>query len=133
MQPNILTLAVDTANTGSTTDQTYERYDEYQNRSIYVGSEHSNDARDTISLYRTFPTKSGNFKGTAKSSFKISEDQDIAGVDGVAVLTAPAIVEVNFSFPVGTTAAKILELRQRVLALLDTDTIMDDLNVKQMV
>lgn len=133
MQPNQLTLNVDYLNNGTTTAETYDRFDSFQNRSVYVGEGHSAESRDTLTLYRTFPTKSGNFKGTAKSAIKLSLDAAVPGADGVATLTAPIIAEVSFSLPVGVEAAEVLKLRQRLIALLDSDTVMDDLNIKQMV
>jgi hypothetical protein len=43
------------------------------------------------------------------------------------------IIEVSFSFPVGTPSADFVEQRQEVLALLDMDTIMDNLNQTLMI
>lgn len=133
MQPNTLTLNVDYLNNAITTAEGYDRYEEYQNRSVYVGSTHSPDSRDTVSLYRSFPTKNGNFKGVQKSSIKLSKDHTVNGVDGVATLTSPVIIEVNFSVPVGVSPADVLKCRQRIIALLDDDTICDALNNQLMV
>lgn len=133
MQPNVITLPVDNANDGNTVDQSYSRYDEYQNRTTYVGENHSPANRDQIAMYRSFPTKSGNFKGTSKSAVKLTEDVSVPGADGVATLTVPCIAEVSFSIPVGMPATKVLELRQRIIALLDDDQIMDDLSVRLMI
>jgi hypothetical protein len=127
MLDNTLTLAVDVANDANTVNQVYDRYDEYQNRSVYIGPNHTVVAPNTLSFYRTQPKVAGNFPGMAKSAIKFSEAQAIDGVDGTT-LSAPAIVEVSFAFPVGTSAAKMVELRQRAIALLDTDAVMDDLN-----
>lgn len=133
MQPNQLLLDVDYLNDGTTTEETYERYEEYQNRAVYVGENHTPDSRDTVNLYRSFPTKSGNFKGVAKSSIKSTVDHVVPGVDGVAQLTSPVIIEVTFSVPLGVSAADLLKCRQRVLALLDDDAVMDKLNLQLMV
>lgn len=129
MQPNSIILPVDKLNTGVTTDETFGRYDEYQNRTIYTGDGHSLSSDNKLTMYRTFPKPSGNFKGVGKSSYKFTKDFTVLGVDGLAQLTAPLIVEVNFSIPVGISDADVLEARQRALALLDIDTIMDDLNI----
>lgn len=133
MLDNVLTLAVDVLNNGTTGNQVYSRYSEYQNRSVYIGNGHSVAAKNTLSFYRAFPTKTGNFLGTAKSSFKVTEDIQVPGVDAATTLTVPVIAEVSFSFPVGTTAAKQLEIRQRLLALLDNDSLMVALNNQLMV
>lgn len=132
MQPNVITLAVDVENSGSTADQDYTRFEEYLNRSVYVADGHALDARNTLGLYRTVPKPNGNFKGVAKTSMKFTEDVTVVGSDG-SDLTAPIIVEVGFSVPVGALASKILEIRQRALALLDRDDIMTPLNSTQMV
>lgn len=133
MLSNSITLSVDALNNGTLTNQEYLRYTEFQNRSVYIGNGHTVAMKNNLSFYRSFPTKAGNFKGTAKSSIKLSQDIEIPGVDGVAVLTAPMILEVNFSFPVGATLAQMTEYRQRAIALLDTDTLMNQLNSQLMV
>lgn len=129
MQPDEITLAVDEENDGvDPVNHVYTRAEEYQNRSVYIGANHSLTAKDTVTLYRTAPKSNGNFKGVAKTSFKFSQDKLVDGVDGVAQITAPVIVEVSFSIPVGVTPADVLIARQRALALLDLDTVMDPLN-----
>lgn len=133
MQANTLALSVDSLNNGTTTVEQYERYEEHLNRSLYIGANHRPDARDTIGLYRTFPTKSGNFKGVQKSSIKLTQDFQVPGADGVSTLTAPAIIEINFSFPVGMPVADMLKCRQRAIAIQDNDTVCDGLNVQLMV
>lgn len=133
MQANVLTLAVDLLNTGTTTPEVYERFEEFQNRSTYIGAGHSLEARDTVNLYRTFPTKSGNFKGVAKTSVKFTKDFAVPAVDGVATLASPLIIEVSFSIPVGVAPASIRAARQRAISLLDSDVTMDALNIQLMV
>lgn len=134
MQDNVLTLAVDELNTDSTTDHVYTRFDgSFQNRAIYIRDTHELDARDSLTLYRTFQKVNGNFKGTAKSSFKFTWDRAVTGVDGLAELTAPIISEVRYSVPVGVSVADMMICRQRQIALLDDDTIMDALMNQLMV
>lgn len=124
MLDNTITLPVDLANTGSTTDVTFSRLEEYLNRSVYKSAAHTLVSKDTLSFYRTQPTKSGNFNGVAKSAFKFSKDIEVEGVDNSTTLTAPVILEVKMSLPIGFTAAEALELRQRAVAVLDDDDIM---------
>lgn len=133
MQPDQLTLSVDALNNGTPANEIYTRYEEYQNRAAYIGSSHKTDARDLLAIYRTFPTKSGNFKGTAKSSVKFTKDLSVAGVDSTTLITAPIILELSFSVPVGVSNAELKHARQRMLALLDTDSFMDSLNIQLMV
>lgn len=122
MLDNTITLAVDTANTGVTEDQVYERHREYDNRSEYIGPGHTAASRDLLAFYTADPKQSGNYRGTRKSSVKFTEDITVAGVDGSDIVT-PIILEVSYSAPVGITEAQITELRQRAIALLDNDTL----------
>jgi hypothetical protein len=133
MLDNTITLAVDEENDDSTTNHVYSRYEEYQNRSLYIGASHALDDRDMIGFYRTNPKASGNFKGVAKSAVKLTKDITVDGVDGVASLTSPIIIEIGFSVPVGATSAERILARQTMLAALDDDTLMEKLNAQLMV
>lgn len=133
MQANTITLPVDILNDGNTTNEVYERFEEHLNRSVYIGENHVPEDRDQLMLYRTFPTKSGNFKGVMKTSFKLSKDFAVDGVDSTTSVTAPLIIEVNVSCPVGVSQADMLHARQRALALLDLDSVMTPLNSQGMV
>ena len=133
MQPNSITLAVDTGNTGTTTDLELERFEEFQNRTVYVSDQHTVGARESMTLYRTFPKASGNFRGTQKSCVKFTLDVVVSGVDGTTELTAPIIMECTFSIPVGATTADVLEMRQRIVALTDLDSVMNPLNNQLMI
>lgn len=127
MQANSITLAVDTANTGTTTNQVYTRFEEKTDRSTYIGATHVLDSRDMIQLYRTAPKRNGEFRGVARTSIKVTEDISVDNVSGDGQIVAPMLLECSFSIPVGATAAQTLELRQRLLALLDDDSVMADL------
>lgn len=127
MLANTITLPVDLANTGSTTDLVLTRLEEFQNRSVYKTPTHSLITRDTLSFYRTMPKKSGNFNGVAKSALKFTVDKEVEGVDTTTTIVAPQIGEISFSLPIGFTAAEALVLRQRLIAALDDDTIMAQL------
>lgn len=134
MQTDQITLSVDEQNDGvGPVNHVFTRFEEYQNRSVYIGDSHSMAAKDTLGLYRTFPKPSGNFKGVAKTAVKFSKDVLVTGADGVSQLTAPIIVDISFAIPVGATHGDILVARQRALALLDLDAIMDPLNEQLMV
>jgi hypothetical protein len=133
MQPDQITLAVDELNNATTVDEVYDRFDEFQNRSVYITEHHLVGAHDTLTLYRTFPKANGNFKGTAKSAAKFSTEILVDGVDGLAQITAPVILEVSLSLPVGTTDAQAMIARQKAVALLDLDSIMVPLNSQLMV
>lgn len=133
MQADQIVIAVDAANDANPANETYTRYQEFPDRSTYIGTAHVPEDRDVIAMYRTFPTRSGNFKGVSKSAVKLTKDVEVAGVDSSTTLTAPIIIDVSFSIPVGATAAEVLHARQRAVALLDTDSVMDKLNTQLMV
>lgn len=126
MQPNTITLSVDEENDGvGPVNHVFTRLEEYLNRSVYVGPNHSLVTRNTLGLYRTFPKPQGNFNGVAKTSMKFTQDVQVLGKDGVSQITSPIIVEVSYSIPVGATGAQILIARQRALALQDLDSVMN--------
>jgi hypothetical protein len=133
MQPNEITISVDVANDANLVNEVYSRFEEYLNRTIYIGDNHALASRNELALYRTFPKQSGNFKGVAKSAFKFTHDVVVPGVDGNTSLTSPIIMEVSFSIPVGAADADVLHARQRLVGLADLDTIMAPLNQKLMV
>lgn len=124
MQPNTITLSVDLLNNGTPTDEVFTRQEELVNRSTYRGPNHSLQARNMCQLYRTLPKRAGNFLGTAKLSLKFTHDITVVGADGNN-LSAPAIGEVVFSLPVGMSDADKKALRQRIIAALDLDSVMD--------
>jgi hypothetical protein len=130
MQSNTITLAVDTANSGSPTNKIYSRYTERENASVYIGASHTLSMRDQIQFSRSFPTQSGNYLGVMQSTIKLTADVSVLGADSETTLVKPAIVNLQFNIPVGTASATILELRQRLIAVLDDDTIMTSLNEK---
>lgn len=127
MLTDTITIPVDNENNGNPANQVFTRFEEAGNRSLYIGPSHSVASRNTLGFYRTLPKSNGNFRGVKKTSTKITQDFTVLGVNGEN-LTAPGIIEVNFSFPVGLTAAQELALRQRVVGLLDHDTTMVPLN-----
>lgn len=134
MQPNEITLPVDEENDGvGLVNHVFTRFEEHLNRAVYIGPNHSLSARNTLTAYRTLPKISGNFKGVAKSAAKFSADITVPGVDSETTITAPIIVELSFSIPVGATPAQTKLHRQKALALLDLDAVMAPLNDQLMV
>jgi hypothetical protein len=124
MLDNTITLSVDPLNDTNPEDQIFGRQDEFQNRSVYTGPDHTLAERELMTFYRTAPKPSGNFKGVAKSAIKFSTDVSVEGKDSTTNVAANEIGEVSFSIPVGTTAAQAMLLRQRLIAILDDDSIM---------
>lgn len=128
MLDNTITLAVDKLNTGALTNVAFSRQEEYQNRAKYISPAHTLAMRDTLDFYRTFPTKTKDFNGVAKSGFKFTVDIVVPGADASTTRIAPQIAEVSFSLPIGFTTAQLVELRQRIIAVLDNDALMVRIN-----
>jgi len=133
MQPEQITLQVDPNNDAIIVAEVYDRLLQDNNRTVYVGVNHASEARDTITLYRTFPTKSGNFKGVEKTAVKLTFDESVEGVDSTTTLTAPFIVDISISSPVGVLAANQKKAVMRAVSVLINDGVRDDLLQKQMV
>lgn len=128
-----ITLSVDEENDGvGPVNHVYTRFEETQNRSKYIHTNHTLSAKDTLSFYRTLPKPSGNFLGVAKTAAKFSKDHSVTGADG-STIVAPVIVEVSISMPVGISAANAMIARQKALSLLDLDAVMVPLMEQQMV
>lgn len=123
-QVNPIVLAVDVLNDANTVDYTFSQFDNFSNRTVYIGEDHTIAGHDTLTLYRTFPKPAGNFCGMAKVAVKFSQAISVYGVDGVSTISAPLILEVSASIPVGATLAQQLVARQRGVALLDRDDVM---------
>lgn len=132
MLNNELTLPVDVLNNGTLVNTVFTRFDgSNQNRSVYIGPSHTLEARELLGFYRTPPKKSGNYKGSAKCAVKLTSDVEVPGVDSSTTLTAPEIADLQFSLPVGITLAQAKVIRQRLIALLDNDTVMDAVMLRQ--
>jgi hypothetical protein len=128
MQDNTITLAVDTANNGTTSDKVYTRISVDGNRSTYINkAEHQPHVRNMLQLYRSDAKPSGNDAGTRKCAVKFTVDQTVPNRDGSGDMVKPLIVEVNIAIPEGTDAAQVLALRQHVVTLMDVDDVMEDL------
>lgn len=123
MLNNAITLAVDVAGNNTIVNQVISRHEESANRTRYIFDSHSLTGRDVVDFYRTQPTKSGNFRGVAKSAAKITTDISVAGVDASTTLVSPLIGEISFSLPIGFTAAQVMLLRQRMIAILDNQLV----------
>lgn len=123
MQNDTITLSVDVTNSGSPTSEPYTRHEELANRSTYIGADHTLADRNTLQFYRTPPRRNGEFLGAAKTSLKFTQDTSVANASGDGNIVAPLIMEVQISAPVGVTEADLVHLRQRVLAVLDDDSV----------
>lgn len=127
MQKNEIILSVDKAADGTATDVAYVRHEEHLNRSLYIGPLHTLSANDTLGLYRTRPTPSGNHRGVAKARTKLTRDIVVPGVDQSTTRTSPAIFEDSFAVPVGMTREQFIELLQTKIALLQDPEVIERL------
>ena len=118
MLDNTITFQVDELGNDTLVPTAYMRIEEYLGRSLYKSPSHSLEARDTLTVTRSMPKPSGNFRGVKKSAIKDTIDVTVPGVDATTSIVAPAIGAVNFSLPVGTSAATALLLRERLIAKL---------------
>jgi hypothetical protein len=124
MLDNTITLSVDHDRDATPTDEDFTRFEEHINRSLYVGENHSVESRSTLTLTRSMPKVSGNFRGVKKTSAKFTQDLVVDGVDGSTTNVAPLILNLSISVPVGATAADCMHLRERMRAALDHQSIM---------
>lgn len=127
MLPNSITLAVDEANDSNPTNHILSRAEESANKSVYYDEDHVVASRNQCAFMRTFPKQNGNFYGTLKTSVKFTKDVTVVGVNGENI-KIPLIAEANFSFPVGIDNAAATLARQKLVSMLDDDTVMDPLH-----
>lgn len=129
MLPNSITLAVDTANNGTTANETWSRTSYGTNDSLYVGPlNNTGIIRDQLRFTRSYPQKSGNFAGYLVSTVKFVREIEVEGVNITTLEKRPITVELRVVVPAGATTAEVVEARQRMLALMDNDTIMTAAN-----
>lgn len=118
MLESTIVLPVDVLGNDVTVDETFTRANEFQNKSVYEGPVHTLSKRSQMTLSRTYPKKSGNFPGVARTEVKFSEDVYVPGNDGESV-AGVEVGGVYFNLPAGTTSARALALRERLRAALD--------------
>lgn len=130
MQAENITIAVDVLNDGNTVDQSFDRNRVEGNKSTYLGSASSDLCRDTLNLFRGDPKTGGGSNGTRRSTVKFTKDQLVDNQAGDGQHYLPLVGDVVFAVPVGTTAAECKLIRQRLIAMLDDDALMDDLMLR---
>lgn len=125
---NDIILNVDTANNGTTTEETFSLVRPEEGKATYMLDGSALADKEQLTLFASLPKRSGNFLGVVRSSVKatkaISVPSTVSGED----LTSEIIAQVNFSVPEGTTLADLVHIRQRLVAMLDSDALMLELN-----
>lgn len=96
----------------------YKRSREELDKSTYVGPLNSLAARDWLQFYRSAPKRSGESRGTSKSTIKFTIDEAVPNASGSGDIVLPVILEVNFSIPVGCSEATFYELVNRAHGIL---------------
>lgn len=127
-QSDTITLSVDVLNSGTPTDEVYTSYSTNGNVHTYIGADHQSDQQNTLKFYRTEPVVSGIFRGYLDTKVSFGQDFSVLGTDGSTLPGRMAFASLQIRVPVGVSAADILHLRQRLLAVLDNDVIMEKLN-----
>lgn len=124
-----ITLSVDAANDGNPVNYVYTSNSGVggTDKTVFIHSAHTLAARRELAFLRRLPTRAGNFKGMAKSTVKFTRAVTVPGVDGVDI-DSFAIMEINFTFPVGSSTAFQKEVRQEGVALMDADAIIEPVN-----
>jgi hypothetical protein len=128
MLDNTITIDVNEDNDDGTTpavEVVYSRFTEAENRSEYISADHTALNRDKLGFYRTFPKANGKYRGSEKTSMKITEDFDVPSTEVDVDITAPQIGEISFSSPVGLTSDQKKAFRMRFVALLSDDELME--------
>lgn len=129
MLDNVITIQHDLDTTP--VDNSYRRYQEHMDRTIYISGDHTIDSRDILTVRREMPTRTGNFRGMAKPSFKFTKDISVAGYDQSTTITSPLIGNVSFSVPVGAAAVEIDQLLDHIVSGLQNSALRENL-IKQL-
>jgi hypothetical protein len=126
-QPNEIALIVDPLNNGTTETQTYSNQSRAEGSSLYrlVGSDLKN--RDELRFAATLPKRSGNFPGVLRTEVRLTQSVEVEGVETSTTVSGTATLSLQASIPLGMTEADVKLLRQRMIALLDEDSVVSDL------
>lgn len=124
MQANEITIQSDIANDENLVSKTYRRTRYANTQSLYQGPSHTVASRNQLQFYVTDAKRSGESRGIQKCALKLTRDMSVENASGSGDIILPEIGSINFSLPVGVTAAETKELRQDLIAILDDDEIM---------
>lgn len=120
-----IVLSVDTANSGSTTNETFVVTDPSGGRSSYILDGTDLGDREELVLFGTRPKRAGNFRGVIRSGVKFTKAVSVPGVDATDSIDSDIILNLSASVPVGASETDLVHLRQRLVAILDDDAIME--------
>lgn len=121
---NPIALSFDVAGGTSPSAQNFEHLDTKGDKSSWKHATIQTwIERFQLDLYRRYPSRNGNFRGTVKPSVKFTRDLTVQGVDG-SDLQSPIIFNLEMSVPVGATTANIEAIRQAMVAFVENDAFM---------
>jgi len=120
-----LTVDAGTAAIATPDNKEYKQFRENGKNTVFTGPNHTEERRDLLVISAGDPVKSGNYRGTRKTSAKFTRDEDVAGVDSTTSLTSPMIFEVNASIPVGLETEDVEPYIKRLIGFLMTDEALD--------
>jgi len=127
MQLNTIVLQVDELDDAVLVPTTYTRFEEIQNRTTYLELDnHSSMKPRKLQLYRSPLSSPGLSFGKQKSAVKFTDGFDVLNKEGATVVEN-ALVNISFSLPVGLSDAQRTLVRERVVAMINDDTVMDSL------
>jgi len=127
MLNNTITLQVDVLANATLVDAPFRRFQEFADRSLYVGDAHSSTTKDTLQFYRTAAKPQGKSRGVQKCAVKLTATQSVPSTINDETILADEIAFLQFNLPVGISPARKLELRQRLIAMLKDDAVMGPL------
>jgi hypothetical protein len=111
-----ITIAVDTANSGSTTNETYSLVSPESGKSSWKLDGSALSDKDQMVIYATPPKRSGNFRGVVRGGVKFTHGVTVPGVNVDDSLESQIIVQITGSAPEGVDDADLVLVIQRAVA-----------------
>jgi hypothetical protein len=125
---NDIVLSVDAANDSNPANETFSLVSPFsEGKSTWLKDGTMREDHDIVTFYGALPKRSGNFQGVYRSGIKATHGVEVEGVDSTTSLDSDIILNLSVSVPVGTATADLVLVRQRLIAALDDDTLMNDL------
>lgn len=117
-----ITLSVDSANDGNAANQVFSLIQPSEGKSFWTLDGAPREDREEMTLYSTPAKRSGNFQGVYRSGIKFHKGIEVEGVDATTLVNTGIISNLSVSVPVGATLADVVEVQQRLLAFIDSNT-----------
>lgn len=118
MLPNEISYAVDVAMNDVDVTTVCRRSDYVGGKSLYKLPGHTASSRNQLQFFRNEPKNTGNFRGTRRTSAKLTREISVPGVDATTSVVVPIIIELSCSFPLGVSDSDAIAARQFIAAVL---------------